>query len=289
MSAGSKCVARWPLLIIAAPAAVAVWSGWVGLGSMCGFGLVQPLPGMVSWHLDTAITLPVGIEAYGSYALGAWIRLSGGTGPMAMRATAFARRSSVGALALGMCGQVIYHLLAAAHAARAPWPVIVLVACLPVVSLGFGAALIHLSRAAGDEIAEEAASKDEARQARMAARAARTSGAPGKELAPYEAASPYGSAPYGAPRTGRPAPVQAAPVRDRRAGTGIDRDALVERLALEMLADPGWRPDYAALQEQTGCKRSYCEKVVRDARAAAARTAPDARTGPVPALARAAQ
>ena len=61
---------RWPLFLIAAPAAVAAWSSWVGLGGMCGFGLVQPFPGIVSWHLDTAITLPVGVEAYGAYALG---------------------------------------------------------------------------------------------------------------------------------------------------------------------------------------------------------------------------
>src|SRR6185437_2824888 len=59
----------------------------------------------------------------------------------------FARRSAVGALALGMLGQVVYHLLAAAGAARAPWPVVVLVSCLPVVTLGFGAALTHLLRA----------------------------------------------------------------------------------------------------------------------------------------------
>jgi hypothetical protein len=26
---------RWPLFVIAAPAAVAVWSGWVGLGGLC--------------------------------------------------------------------------------------------------------------------------------------------------------------------------------------------------------------------------------------------------------------
>lgn len=43
-----------------------------------------------------------------------------------------------------MAGQVIYHLLAAAHATRAPWPVVVLVSCMPVVTLGFGAALTHL-------------------------------------------------------------------------------------------------------------------------------------------------
>ena len=45
-----------------------------------------------------------------------------------------------------MGGQVIYHLLAAAHASTAPWPVVMLVACLPVLTLGFGAALTHLLR-----------------------------------------------------------------------------------------------------------------------------------------------
>ena len=134
---------RWPLFFIAAPAAVAVWSGWVGLGGLCGFGLVQPFPGIVPWHLDTAITLPVGVEAYGAYALGAWL-----TPGVPDRARTFARRSAVGALALGMGGQVIYHLLNAARATRAPWPVVVLVSCLPVVTLGFGAALTHLLKTA---------------------------------------------------------------------------------------------------------------------------------------------
>lgn len=134
-------VRRWPLFLIAAPGAVAVWSGWVGLGGMCGFGLVQPLPGIVAWHLNTAITLPVGVESYGAYALGAW--LTPGSSEAARK---FARRSAIGSLGLGVLGQVAYHLLAAAHATRAPWPVVVLVSCLPVVTLGFGAALTHLLR-----------------------------------------------------------------------------------------------------------------------------------------------
>lgn len=132
-------IRRWPLFVIAAPAAVAVWSGWVGLGQLCGFGLVDPLPGIVSWHLNTAITLPIGVEAYGSFALAAWLAPNAPE-----RARAFARRSALGALALGMSGQLIYHLLAAAHAVRAPVPVVALVACLPVVTLGFGVALAHL-------------------------------------------------------------------------------------------------------------------------------------------------
>ena len=143
---------RWPLYLIAAPAAVAVWSGWVGLGGMCGFGVVAPLPGILpGFHIDTAITLPVGVEAYGAYALGAWLAPVNNVNSTAINnvnstARTFARRSAIGALVLGMLGQVVYHLLAAAHAARAPWPVVVLVSCLPVVTLGFGAALTHLLR-----------------------------------------------------------------------------------------------------------------------------------------------
>jgi hypothetical protein len=143
--AAGRQLPRWPLFLIAAPAAVAIWSGWVGLGQMCGFGPVNLLPGIGGgFHVNTAITLPIGVEAYGAYALGAW--LTPGTPE---RARAFARRSAIGALALGMLGQVVYHLLAAAGADRAPWPVVVLVSCLPVVTLGFGAALTHLLRDGG--------------------------------------------------------------------------------------------------------------------------------------------
>jgi hypothetical protein len=150
-------VRRWPLFLIAAPAAVSIWSGWVGLGGLCGFGVVRPLPGIVpGFRLDTAITLPVGVEAYGAYALGAWLSLT-----VAGSARTFARRSAIGSLLLGMLGQVAYHVLAAAHAHRAPWPIVVLVACMPVVTLGFGAALTHLLRAtsATDMAADMAANR----------------------------------------------------------------------------------------------------------------------------------
>ena len=142
-----KRMPRWPLALIAAPAAVAVWSGWVGLGQLCGFGVIHPLPGI--WdaaRLNTAITLPVGVEAYGAYALGAW--LTPGTSE---RARTFARRSAVGAMCLGTLGQVAYHLLAAAHATRAPWPVVMLVSCLPVVALALGTALAHLLDEPGED------------------------------------------------------------------------------------------------------------------------------------------
>jgi hypothetical protein len=138
----ARVLPRWPLVLIAAPAAVAVWSGWVGLGLLCGFGPIHPLPGIVSgFTVNTAITLPVGVEAYGAYAMGAWLHPHT---PAKVRT--FARNSALGSLALGMAGQVIYHLLNAAHRAAAPWPVVMLVSCLPVLTLGFGGALTHLLR-----------------------------------------------------------------------------------------------------------------------------------------------
>jgi hypothetical protein len=132
----------WPLMVIAAPAAVAVWSGWVGLGAMCGFGVVDLLPGIADLRINTAITLPVGIESYGAYALASWI-----SGKGSARTRTFAFRSAIGALALGCLGQVAFHLLAAAGWTVAPWPVVMAVACLPVVTLSFAAALVHLKRA----------------------------------------------------------------------------------------------------------------------------------------------
>lgn len=165
----------WPLLFIAAPAAVAIWSGWVGLGELCGFGPVNLLPGVGGgFHMDTAITLPVGIESYGAYALFAWLGLRGASD----RTRDFARKSAIGALVLGCLGQVAYHLLAAAHWAEAPWLVVVGVACLPVVTLYFAATLTHLILAdrrdaeeAKSAAEQAAADAERARAERAAARA----------------------------------------------------------------------------------------------------------------------
>lgn len=132
---------RWPLGLLALPAAVAIWSGWVGLGQMAGFGLVNPLPGIADrFTINSAITLPVGVEAYSAYALGTWLSAR----PMPARARRFAAWSSVTALGLGLLGQVIYHLLSNAGYTRAPVWVVVFVACLPVLVLGAGASLHHL-------------------------------------------------------------------------------------------------------------------------------------------------
>jgi hypothetical protein len=46
-----------------------------------------------------------------------------------------------------MAGQVAYHLLAQAGAARAPWSVTMMVSCLPVLVLAMGTTLAHMLRA----------------------------------------------------------------------------------------------------------------------------------------------
>ena len=140
-----RTVRSWPLLLLAAPAAAEVWSGWVGIAQKTGFGLVSPLPGILpSLHLDTSITLPVGVEAYAAYALRAW--LADGRS-VSERTRRFAKWSAICSFALGMAGQVAYHLLAQAGAARAPWAITTIVSCLPVLVLAMGTALAHMLRA----------------------------------------------------------------------------------------------------------------------------------------------
>jgi hypothetical protein len=133
----------WPLILIAIPAAVSIWAGWVGLGGLTGFGVVHPLPGILpDVSINTAITLPIGVEAYAAFALRAWL----GGGRVPARARRFARTSAIGSLLLGALGQVAYHLLAAGGVTTAPWWITTVVACLPVAVLGMGAALAHLLR-----------------------------------------------------------------------------------------------------------------------------------------------
>ena len=133
----------WPVWVLALPAFVAIWSGWVGLGELTGFGVIHPLPGIADgFSINTAITLPIGVETYAAYALAVW--LSSAYGASVRR---FARWSAIGSLIFGAAGQVAYHLLTAAGVTAAPWWITTAVACLPVAVLGMGAALAHLIHA----------------------------------------------------------------------------------------------------------------------------------------------
>lgn len=281
----ARTLPRWPLILIAAPAAIAVWSGWVGLGLMCGFGVVHPLPGIVNgFSINTAITLPIGVEAYGAYAMGAW--LHPGT-PVDVRK--FARNSALGALALGMGGQVIYHLLTAWGIHVAPWPVVTLVSCLPVLTLGFGAALTHLLRTAHRPVPVEgvpffdgtaAELRTEVEAVRDALRtelrtevdtvrvALRTEAEAIRGYA--DTVSANATRAIDGMRRSLREELAAAPDTSDAETSPPDRDALVAELADEMrdaiAAGERWQTDYDALMKRTGYRRRWCESVVADAR-----------------------
>jgi hypothetical protein len=228
---GTRTVRSWPLLVLAAPAAAEVWSGWVGIAQKTGFGLVSPLPGIwPSLHLDTSIALPVGVEAYAAYALRAWLAdehaVSG-------RTRRFARWSAICSFALGMAGQIAYHLLAQAGAARAPWAVTMTVSCLPVLVLAMGTALAHMLRADAAAAADTpddgtggpAVSRSPAWPAEDQAGATRDQAAPMAPLA--------GSGPSAGTRT---APQQD---HDARAVTAIPSGIGQARMAASRLAAAG--------------------------------------------------
>jgi len=212
---------RWPLLVIGASAGTAVWSGWVGLGQLVGFGIVHPLPGI--WDaatLNTAITLPVGVEAYAMYALS----VATGSTPITRTARRFAWTSSVASLLLGMVGQVAYHLMNANHVTAAPWPIVAGVSCLPVLVLGVASVLWHLAGQHPDPVG--------------AVPAAATAVAPGGTAAADAAPHPHLVQPV-------PAPTPPA-LRTGRGGRGKAQDKASEmaakaaKVARLRAAHPDW-------------------------------------------------
>jgi hypothetical protein len=246
---------RWPLALIAAPAAVSTWSGWVGLGELAGFGAVRPLPGIAdNIIVNTAVTLPIGVEAYAAYALHAW--LSPASHHLSPPTRRFAAASAIGSLGLGMLGQVAYHQLTLAHAATAPGWVVTVVSCLPVLVLGMSAALLHMIR------------RDRHTTPHITSQ-------PAAQVGP--ARTPHDTA----DRTAvvdrmEPAPVRAhdpAPPRRARVTSLVPKDELIADLVAQILtaAEAGhtWRPDYEVLRRRTGLSRSWCEKRVHEARIAA--------------------
>ena len=158
---------RWALIFLGAPAFVAIWAGWVGLGKLTGFGVVQPFPGIwEDFHLNTAITLPIGVETYAAYATKVWLARQDHR-----RASQFAKWSAIGSLILGALGQVAFHLMTAAGITEAPWWITTIVACLPVVVFGMGAVLAHLLHLDATEAARELRAEEIRKAEAEAARA----------------------------------------------------------------------------------------------------------------------
>lgn len=131
----------WPLALIALAAGVALWSGWVELGKLTGFGVVTPLPGILDdFTINSAIVLPLGVEAYAAYA----VRVVLAAAWLSERTRQFARWSFVASLLIGGVAQVASHLMTANGITQAPWPVTVLVASVPVLVAGLATGLAQL-------------------------------------------------------------------------------------------------------------------------------------------------
>jgi hypothetical protein len=81
------------------------------------------------------------METYAAYALRVWL-----SDVCPFRARRFAKRSAIAAFVLGGLGQIAFHLMKAANLTAAPWLITAVVSCLPVIVLGFGAALVHLQQ-----------------------------------------------------------------------------------------------------------------------------------------------
>jgi hypothetical protein len=87
---------------------------------------------------------PAGRRRGLAYALRAWLASEH---TVSTRTRRFAKWSAIFSFALGMAGQIAYHLLAQAGAARAPWPITTIVSCLPVLVLAMGTTLAHMLHA----------------------------------------------------------------------------------------------------------------------------------------------
>jgi hypothetical protein len=153
------------LWAIGSGAFVAVWSGWVGLGSMCGFGIVHLLPGIWnSFEVNTSITLPFSMEMYGALAMRYWLD------PSLNKSTRhFAFVTAIAALVFAFCGQVGYHIMNAHHVTTAPWPVVAAVSCVPVITIGLGSGLMHMVRLSDKEFWDTHAGQAPAQDSAVAA------------------------------------------------------------------------------------------------------------------------
>jgi len=219
-----------------------VWSGWVGLGQLVGFGIVHPLPGI--WdtaQINTAITLPVGVEAYAMYALS----VATGSTPITRTARRFAWTSSVAALLLGMVGQVAYHLMNANHVTAAPWPIVAGVSCLPVLVLGVASVLWHL---AGQHPAPGAV--EDIGTTGVAGALASSATAPAPRVTdPHEATAPHLVQPVPTPSV--PGKATASTARRSR---GTERAEAMARVARYRAAHPDWTHAQIAARARVSAK-----------------------------------
>jgi hypothetical protein len=242
---------------------------------MTGFGRVSPLPGIwPALHLDTSITLPVGVEMYAAYALRAWLDTSPA---VSQRTRRFARRSAIFSFALGMAGQVAYHLLAQAGAARAPWIITTIVSCLPVLVLAMGTTLAHMLRTDAEAARDSAARgpADDPTPNRTAA----NQGGPGQSRSPGHRT---GKAPRSPDRGRKPGRERASLAQVAQGASGAHPHEDQARLIARQLAADGASVSRRALRSAgaTGSNKSL-NAVAREINAKPAATGRNECTSPL--------
>jgi len=112
------------------------------MGRLTGFGPINLLPGIADFTVDTAITLPIGLETYAAYSMYAWLAAA----HLSTSTRRFAKWSALGSLVLGMAGQAAYHVMAAQGTVKAPVEIVIVVSAIPVIVLGLGTGLAHAMR-----------------------------------------------------------------------------------------------------------------------------------------------
>src|SRR5690606_272795 len=107
-----------------------------------GFGPINLLPGIADFTVDTAITLPIGLETYAAYSMYAWLAAA----HLSTSTRRFAKWSALGSLVLGMAGQAAYHVMASQGTVKALVEIVIVVSAIPVIVLGLGTGLAHAMR-----------------------------------------------------------------------------------------------------------------------------------------------
>ena len=106
-----RAVQSWPLLVLAAPAAAEVWAGWTGIARMTGFGMVARSRASGPRCIWTPLSPSGRRRGVRGIRAGAWLARDQ---QISARTHRFAEWSAICSFALGMAGQVAYHLMAQA-------------------------------------------------------------------------------------------------------------------------------------------------------------------------------
>lgn len=119
--------------VVALAAAVMSFASWADLAALVGIR-------QHSGHVYLCWLMPVAIDAYAFTTARVWLR----SDVASDRTRTYARRTSVGAIAMSVSGNALYHLIVAIEFDQSPWwpVVVVVVSGLPALQLGLA---LHLA------------------------------------------------------------------------------------------------------------------------------------------------